>query len=97
MQPNTLAPKVLSALSLGSGVIGLVFLLVFFFSMVGASFLTVAAILGVLAIILGIVALAKRQSKGLALTGLILGAVTTLLALGVFVFALLFVGAFTGM
>lgn len=67
---------------------------VFFFTSFGALPMIAAIVLGALAVILGIVALVKRQPKGLAITGLILGAFCVLLGLAIIVFALIFVGAF---
>ena len=69
-------------------------MIVFFAADFGGSPAFVALALGVVGFILGIVALKKRQSKGMAITGLILGLIVALVTLALTVFALLFLGAF---
>ena len=76
-----------------TGLLGLLAVLVFFMTDLGGSLLTVGAVLGIVGFVLGIVALKKRQSKGMAVTGLVTGLISALLALAIFVFALIFIGA----
>lgn len=77
-----------------TGLLGLLLTIVFFATDVGSSFLIFGALLGVAGVVFGIIALVKKQSRGLAIAGLIVGAFTSLGALALFIFALLFVGAF---
>jgi ABC-type Fe3+-siderophore transport system permease subunit len=86
-----------NALSLASlivSIFGALLILVFFVTTVGAPILWIGAVAGLAAVILGVIALNKRQSKALALTGFIIGALCVVIAVGLFIFALIFVGAF---
>lgn len=85
--------KLFAVLSLACGVIGITLFIVFLFSMIGAVLAWSALAVGLLGLILGIVALAKGQPKALALTGLVLSSLTTLLVIALVIFALIFVGA----
>lgn len=80
--------------SLIAGLAGLLLLVVFYTSMAGVVLFIGAAVAGVLAVILGIIGLKQRQPKGFAVTGLVIGAVVAVLCAAIFVFALLFLGAF---
>src|SRR5690606_38365607 len=80
--------------SLITGLLGLLAVLVFFFSDLGAEMLIGGSVLGLIGFVLGIVALKKRQPKGMAVTGLIAGLLAVLLSLAIFVFALIFLGVF---
>lgn len=85
-----------NALSLASlivSIFGALLIIVFFVTPAGAPILWVGAVAGLVAVFLGIFALNKRQSKGMALTGFIIGALCVLIAVGLFIFALIFVGA----
>ena len=75
--------------------VGSLVLLVFFFvvAAAGPAVLGAAVLCGGAGVVLGIVALRRRLPKGLAITGLVLGAAGLLLASGIFVFALIFIGA----
>lgn len=55
-----------------------------------------ALILGLLGVGFGIAALRKNQHKGMAVTGLVAGAIGFLFIAGLFVFALAFLGVLTG-
>lgn len=81
----------LSALILGLG--ALLSIVLFMFTETGPAFLSIASILGLVGLILGIVALKKRQPKAMAITGIVTGTIALLLSLGIIVFALLFIGA----
>lgn len=86
-----------NALALASlivSIVGAVLILIFFLTVAGAPILWSGAVLGLVAVILAVVALNKRQPKGMALTGFIIGALCVLIAVGLFVFALIFVGAY---
>lgn len=85
--------SVLSLSSLAVSAIGLVLCAIFSFTSAGLVVLYTSVIAGLAGIVLGIVALVKRQSKGLAITGLVLGALVVLYMVGWVVFALLFIGA----
>lgn len=87
------APKLLSSLSLVCGAVGILLLLVFFLTLAGSGVLYTGLVAGVVGIVLGAVALAKRQARGLAVTGIVLSSVTVLAAIGIVIFALVFVGA----
>lgn len=95
MSTHTTAPKTLSVLSLVLGIASFVLFLIFILTMAGPATLLSGGIAGVLGIILGAVALAKRHTKSLALIGIVLSAVAVLASLAVFIFALIFVGALT--
>lgn len=94
-QPSQVsASNGLALASLITGLLGLVIVVMFFmFVDFGGGILFVGAALGLVGFILGIVALKKRQSKGMAITGLVTGLIALLLSLAIFVFALLFIGA----
>ncbi len=93
-QTTTSNSKLLSTISLGLGIVSIILILVFLTSMAGPGTLIVGGIIGLLGIIFGAVALAKRHAKGLAVTGIILSAVSVLASLAVVIFAFIFVGAF---
>lgn len=90
-QPNGTARYALSA-SLAS----LVLLVLYFTPWVGQFVLYGSIVFGVIAVVFGIRGLVRKQPKGLAITGLVIGALTALLGLGIILFALMFVGAFSG-
>ena len=87
------APKLLSSLSLVCGAVGILLLLVFFFTFAESGVLYTGLGAGVVGIILGAVALAKRQAKGLAVTGVVLSSVTLLAVIGTVIVSLVLVGA----
>ncbi|XPP26734.1 MAG: hypothetical protein ACNYNX_00735 [Leucobacter sp.] len=87
------SPKLLPVLSLISGAVSLVLLVVFVATMAGQGVWIASLVLGVVALVLGVVALVKRHAKGFAIAGVALGAVSVLSSAGLLVFALIFVGA----
>jgi len=96
MSTVTSSPRSTSILSLSSlvvSVIGLVLCAIFSFTSAGIVVLYTGVIAGLAGIVLGIVALVKRQPQGLAITGLVLGSLVVLYMVGWVVFALLFIGA----
>ena len=81
-----------SRFSLIAGLIGLATLIVFFFTSTGPVFLWLGVVAGLVGVVFGIVALRHRKPDPSAMTGIITGSVSALLGLGLFVFALVFVG-----
>lgn len=78
-----------------TGLIGLVVLIIFLFMpSIDGTLLWLAIVPGVAGLVLGIIALVKRQHKAMAIIGLIAGAFTVLFAIALFAFAMVFVGAF---
>ncbi len=80
-------------LSLAFGAAGLLLFIVFLLTAAGRGIMIAAVAAGIAGSALGAVALARRQAKGFAVTGIVLGALTVLLAIGLVLFALVFVGA----
>lgn len=76
-----------------AGVVGLLLVVVYFTSPAGGTLLLVGAIVGLIGFIFSIVALRRRESKGMAITGLITGLVALLAAAAIYIFALIFIGA----
>ena len=79
--------------SLVTGLVGLLGLVIFFVTTAGAWLLTVACLFGLLGLVFGIIGLRRRQSKGMSITGLILGCIVIIAAIAILLFALIFVGA----
>lgn len=92
---STSASKLLSILALALSVIGIVLLVIFFTTLAGAGVLLVAGIAGLAGVVLGIVGAVKERARAMSVTGIVLGVIVALIALGVFLFALAFVGAFS--
>lgn len=86
--------KRLAIAALMTGLGGLVFVSVFVLADVAPFVLYVGLLLGVVGVILGVLALRKQQSKGMALAGLVTGSISVLIAIGLVVFALVFLGVF---
>lgn len=84
----------LALTALITGALGWVLTFAFFFADSGMTPLVLGFMLGVVGIIFGIVALKKRQSKAVAIAGLVLGALAAMVTVGIVGFALLFIGAF---
>lgn len=84
------ARKGLAVTALILGIAAVVFAVLGFVPLVGFAFLGLGGLLGVVALILGIITLAgkNRQGRGMGLTGIILGAVGVLLAIVAIVFQL---------
>lgn len=93
--PPYARPKGLAIAAVVAGLGALIFVLIFVVTSAGIFPLVTGATLGLLGVIFGIVALARRQPKGLSITGIIAGVISLLFSLGMILFALLFVGAFT--
>lgn len=93
MSDTSSAPLATAALI--TGIAAFVLTLVFFLTPAGPIVLALASLAGVVAIVLSIIALTRKQKKGLAVTGLVLGIFSVVIAAAIYVFALLFVGAFS--
>lgn len=76
-----------------AGVVGLLLVVVYFATPAGGTLLLIGAIVGLIGFIFGIIALQRRQSKGMAITGLITGLIALLAAAAIYIFALIFIGA----
>lgn len=59
----------------------------------GMTILIASSLAGLIAIVFGIVALVKHQTKWMAVVGLVTGIVCVLVPIGLLIFALVFVGA----
>lgn len=84
------------ALAIGAFAVGLVALLVLivlFGTMGGMTPLVIASVLGIVAVILGVLAVRRGAARGFAIAGIVAGALTVVLSLGILFFALLFIGA----
>ncbi|MGD9607535.1 MAG: hypothetical protein AB7V10_08655 [Leucobacter sp.] len=91
---ETTAPTWTSPASLIAGVLSILLLVVNFFILSGMTVLVLSMVSGVLAVVLGIVAVRARRSRGAAVAGIVTGGIGFLLSAAIVVFALLFVGAF---
>lgn len=87
------APRGMSVASLVLGIVSVLLVIIFVATTGGFLPLIGAALLAGSAVIIGIIALVKRQPKAMAIAGLVTGALVFLFSLGLMVFALLFVGA----
>lgn len=85
--------RALSITALALGLLSVAALVGFVVASAGAWPLVIGIVIGIAAVITGSVALKRRQPKGTAIAGIVLGGVVTVIALSVIVFALLFVGA----
>lgn len=79
--------------SLSAGIVSVILVILFFTPWFGEFMIYGAIVAGILGVVFGIIALKKRQPKGLAVTGLILGALTAVFGIGLIIFALIFIGA----
>lgn len=75
------------------GVASTILLILFFTPWFGALVLYGSMVTGTLGIVYGVLALRRKQPRGKALTGIILGAISVLLGAAILVFALMFTGA----
>lgn len=82
-----------STASLITGFMSLLALVIFLTLPSGAFPLLAAAILGAIAIILGIVGVRGSRSKGNPITGIVTGAISLLVSAAIYIFALLLIGA----
>ncbi len=92
---NVSATRWASVASLIAGIASLLLMIIFFATPAGAALVIASMILGAIGVVLGIVAVKTRQPRGLAIAGIVTGAVGFLLGLAIYLFALLFVGAFS--
>lgn len=76
-----------------AGLISVVTFLVFLFTDTGATMLFLAAVSGIAAVVFGIIAIRKRAFVGIAVTGLVLGALGAIISVGILIFTLIFIGA----
>lgn len=79
--------------ALVSGLASLIALVIFLAVSAGSTPLLIAALLGALAIVLGIVGIRGSRTKGKAIAGIITGAFSLLISAAIYIFALLFIGA----
>ena len=91
----TRPPRWVAIASLVAGLAGLLLMVVFFATAAGATILTIGVVCGAVGVILGIIALRARRPNGAAIVGIVTGAIGFLLGLAIFIFALMFVGAFS--
>lgn len=91
---ETPAPTWTAPASLVAGVLSMLLVVVNFFILSGMTVLVLSVVSGALAIVLGIVAVRARGSRGAAIAGIVTGGIGFLLSAAIVVFALLFVGAF---
>lgn len=89
----TQASRGLAIGSLVAGILGLVLFAALFVAIGGMTPLAIGIVLGIVAVILGILAIKGNQSRAFAITGIVVGALTVVLGLALLLFALLFVGA----
>ena len=82
-----------SRASLIAGLLGLVSAVTFFFTSTGPVFLGLGVLAGILGVVFGIIALRHERPDPSAVTGIVTGSISALLGIGLFVFALIFVGA----
>lgn len=87
------AGRGLSIAALATGLGSFLLAVIYFVALSGMAPLLLAAGVGLLGVVLGIAALVKRGNGGMALIGIVSGAITVVVGLGVILFALLFVGA----
>lgn len=88
------APTWTAPAALIAGVASVLLLILNFVALSGMTVLVVSMVAGVLAVVLGIVAVRARASKGAAIAGIITGGIGFLFSAAIVVFALLFIGAF---
>lgn len=83
----------LSTLALLSGVLGIVFGILFLFMTTGPALLIAAGVVGLLGVVLGIFGVVLERAKAMSVTGIVLGTLVVLFAIGLYLFALVFIGA----
>ncbi len=81
--------------ALSSGIASVVLAVLFFTPWFGEYLLYGSMVMGIVAVVFGILAIKRGQPKGMAVTGLVLGLLTALLGVAVLIFALAFVGVFS--
>lgn len=93
--PHNSANTWVSPAALIAGLASIVLFALSFFWGDGITMLSLSSTLGVLGVILGIVGLRIYKPNGAAVAGIVTGAIGLLLGLGLIIFALLFIGAFS--
>ena len=88
--PNS---RALPTSALVLSIIGAALLLLFFATNVGGGALIGAAAAGLVGTLLGALSLKNKSARGMSITAIVLGAIELVVALGLVVFALIFVGA----
>jgi len=76
-----------------AGLVALACFLFLFFTLGGFAPLILSGVLGAAGVVLGILALNRKQSRAFAVTGIVTGALSLVFGLGILIFALVFVGA----
>lgn len=76
-----------------AGILSVILLAIYLFTSLGPTILFGCTIAGLAAVVLGAVALKRKQARSFAVAGLVLGAVGLVAGIGIFAFALLFIGA----
>lgn len=92
----TSTPKGFSELALATGLASVVCVILHLTTTLGWWVAAPALVFGALGVCFGVVAIKKRQPKGMAVTGIVTGAVGFLVIAGALVFALAFLGVLTG-
>lgn len=87
-------PRGLSEFALATGLASIACAVLYLFTDIGPVIYIATLIFGIAGIVLGIIALAKRQPKGMAVTGLVAGIVGVVFCLAVIIFAMIFLGVF---
>lgn len=95
MEPTPTARRGLSEIALATGLASIACAILHLLTDLGWLVAAPCMILGILGIVFGVIALRKHQHKGMAVTGLVTGAIGFLFMGGLFVFALVFLGTLT--
>lgn len=93
---NAASPRRFSEIALATGLASLVCVILHLVTDLGWFVLGPGLVFGVLGVVFGIIALRKKQPKGMAVTGIVTGAVGLAFIAFSFLFALLFLGVLTG-
>lgn len=95
----TTEPSIETATSrnaLSAGIASVILSILFFTPWVGQFILYGSIAFGIIGVVLGIIALKKRQPKGMATIGIVLGAFSALFGTALILWAFAFVGVFSG-
>ena len=90
---STQPSRGLATSALVAGLLAVACLLFLFFTLGGFAPLILSGVLGAAGVVLGILALTRKQSRAFAVTGIVTGAFSVVFGLGILIFALVFVGA----
>ncbi|MCW2287622.1 hypothetical protein EDF60_1462 [Leucobacter luti] len=82
-----------AASSLSAGVVSVILAILFFTPWFGEFMIYGSIFAGILGVVFGIIALKKGQSRGPAVTGIALGALSAVFGSALIIWALIFVGA----